>query len=294
MFTQKFALDRIRRNIDLRGENRVLLWTHLGLGDQISAARILKSYLDFGSEVFWPVKTRNFSFMNAAFGSLEGLELIEISDSPEREASIVKGISESFGAKIVVAGHRVFNPLRQAFPDLPFNSLFNLSVGMNPMDLVAPDLRARLNGQEQCMSPDVPFAFVDHHPGTSREIPSDVLSAIQSRGLLIVQNPRGTELSQIMPLLDDAEELHLVASAPLCLALTIDAKAKSRTHYDSLADPIPNAYSRWNSTKIFAPEVPRVSAFESAARNKLRTRLEDLINSNSLALGLGDPFPPNA
>jgi hypothetical protein len=153
------------------------------------------------------------------------------------------------------------------------------------MDLVAPDLRARLNGQEQCMSPDVPFAFVDHHPGTSREIPSDVLSAIQSRGLLIVQNPRGTELSQIMPLLDYAEELHLVASAPLCLALTIDAKAKSRTHYDSLGDPVPNAYSRWNSTKIGSHKSPRVSALEVAARNRFRTRLEELIAPDPPPIG---------
>jgi hypothetical protein len=290
MFDHYFAVDRIQRNMDLRGANRVVLWTHLGLGDQISAARILESYLDSGTQVFWPVKKRNLSFMNSAFGSLEGLELIEIDDSPEYERSVVKGISKSSRAKIVMAGHRVLNPLRQSFPHLPFNSLFNISVGMSPSDLVAPNLRVRLSSQEQCLVPGVPFAFVDHHPGTPREIPAGVLASIESRGLLVVHNPRGTELSGIMPLLDEAEELHLVGSAPLCLALTIDARAKSRTHYDSMGDPIPAAYARWGSVKIFGSEFPMVSAHEVQARNRFRRRVEGLVAaSGSLNRGL-NPF----
>ena len=277
MFSHHVALNRIKRNIDLRGANRVVLWTHLGLGDQISAARIVKSYLDSGAEVFWPVKKRNIRFMGAAFGTLEGLELIEIADSPEHEWSEVKRISVASRAKIATAGHRVLDPLRHAFPQLPLNSLFNLSVGMSPTDLIAPDLRVRLNAGEQYLSPGVPFAFVDHHPGTPREIPDSILSSIESRGLMVVHNPRGTELSTIMPLLDDAEEIHMVASAPLCLALTIDANAKSRTHYDSVGDPIPGAYARWSSIKISELERPGLSPSGIKASNTFREKVAGLV-----------------
>jgi len=287
VFSQYLTLDRIKRNIDLRGANRVVLWTHLGLGDQISAARILESYLDSGTQVFWPVKKRNLSFMKAAFGSLEGLELVEIEDSPESMRSTVKGISISSRAKIVIAGHHTLNPLRQSFPNLPFNSLFNLSVGMSPGDLVAPNLRFRLSSQEQSVSPSVPFAFVDHHPGTPREIPASALASIESKGLLVVHNPRATELSSIVPLLDDAEELHLVASAPLCLALAIDSKAKSRTHYDSLDDPIPAAYARWSSVKIFEEGFPKLSPLELEARSRFRRRVDYLVASTANHLSRG-------
>jgi hypothetical protein len=283
MFGHFFELDRIKRNIDLRGANRVVLWTHLGLGDQISAARIVKSYLDAGTQVFWPVKKKNISFMSSAFGSLDGIELIEINDSPEQESSEVKEIAVSRKAKIVMAGHRVLNPLRQAFPHLPLNSLFNLSVGISPADLIAPDLRARLSLGEQYLSPDVPFAFVDHHPGTHREIPESILTSIESRGLVIVNNPTGTPLSKIMPLLDDAEELHLVGSAPLCLALTIDSKAKLRTHYDYMGDPVSGAYARWDSIKIFEPTDSKLSPFEIQASNRFREKVDSLVASTAKA-----------
>lgn len=281
MFNHRFALDRIKRNIDLRGSSRLVLWTHLGLGDQISASRIVKSYLDSGAQVFWPVKKRNISFMQAAFGSLGGLELKEIADSPEYERSEIKRISVATRAEIVMAGHRVLNPLRLAFPELPLNSHFNLSVGMSPTDLIAPDLRVRLNAGEQYLSPSVPFAFVDHHPGTPREIPHSILGSIESRGLMVVHNPREAELSTIMPLLDDAQEIHMVASAPLCLALTIDAKSQSRNHYDSLGDPIPGGYARWNSIKILEPRYHVPSPFEIQTSNRFREKVDALVASTT-------------
>jgi hypothetical protein len=198
-------------------------------------------------------------FMSAAFGELEGLSLFEIPDSAKQEKSMVRSISASINAPIVVAGHRTLAPLRRAFPELPLNSLFNLSVGVSPTDLVSGDLRDRLTKLSQCEVPDVPFAFVDHHPGTPREIPRGILAGIESRGLLVIQNPLGTPLAELVSLLDAAEELHLVASAPLCLALTLDARAKSRTHYDSLGDPISKGYSRWESVKIVEGPIKRPS-----------------------------------
>jgi hypothetical protein len=277
MHGYKFALGQIMRNRDLREEGRVVLWTHLGLGDQISASRILKSYLDADTEVLWPVKKRNLKFMKAAFGNLKGLQLIEIPDSPKREGLIVRKLSRANDAAIVMAGHGTLGPLRWAYPELPLNSLFNLSVGIPATDLLAQDLRERLGECIQSETPQVPFAFVDHHPGTAREIPAEVLEGIERKGLTIVHNPLGTELAQIMSLLDAADELHLVASAPLCLALTVDARAKSRTHYDSLGDPIPNGYERWNSVKIHESRPKTYPRIGTHARDKFRSKVEELV-----------------
>jgi hypothetical protein len=219
--------------------------------------------------------------MKAAFGNLQGLELIEIPDFPKYEGSLVEGISRANNAAIVRAGHGSLGPLRWAYPELPLNSLFNLSVGIPAADLLAQDLRERLGECLQSEIPQVPFAFIDHHPGTTREIPAEVLEGIKRKGLLIVQNPLGTDLAQIMSLLDAAEELHLVASAPLCLALTVDARAKSRTHYDSLGDPIPNGYERWNSVKIHESRPKTYPRIGTRARDKFRSKVEDLVEHHA-------------
>jgi hypothetical protein len=86
-----------------------------------------------------------------------------------------------------------------------------------------------------------------------------------------------------MPLLDDAEELHLVGSAPLCLALTIDSKAKLRTHYDYMGDPVSGAYARWDSIKIFEPTDSKLSPFEIQASNRFRAKVDSLVASTAKA-----------
>ena len=274
------ALNQIKRNLDRRDQSRVVLWSHLGLGEPISAARIVNAYLDSGTEVLWPVKNRNLKFMKAAFGNLQGLSLIGIPDFPKNEESIVTEISRLEKAPVIVAGHGALGPLRRAFPELPLNSLFNLSVGIPAKDLLSQDLRERLEEHTQAEVPDGPFAFIDHHPGTPREIPADKLAEIERRGLHVVQNPLGVELARIVSLLDAAEELHLVASAPLCLALTIDAKAKLRTHYDSLGDPIANGYERWSSVKIFKPHGQRFAKIGAQIKENFRTQVNDLVVVN--------------
>jgi hypothetical protein len=272
-----YAFQSIERNIELREQGRVLLWTHLGLGDQISAARIVESYLASGTEVIWPVKTRNIDFMKIAYGRLPGLELIEVPDFNKHEWSLVRRISKANRVKIVVAGHSLLRPLSEAFPELPLNSLFNLSVGIHPMDLVSPDLRERLGTSQQAPIPSVPFAFVDHHPGTPREIPLEVLSGVSSRGLLIFNNPRFLNLTKVVSLMDAADELHLVASAPLCLALTIGARAKVKVHYDSLGDPIANSYEGWSSVPISEIKTPRELLRANQNQAKFRSKVKGLI-----------------
>lgn len=273
MFRFNPAYRRIIRNIGLRGASRVVLWTHLGLGDQVSAAQIVQSYLAAGTQVLWPVKKKNFNFMSEVYGAVPGIELHVISDSQSDEIAAIRLISKLSRAEVVVAGHNTFQPLRLAFPELSINSMFNLSVGLDSKNLVSPYFRNLLAALEPATVPSVPFAFVDHHPGTSREIPDSVLRGLQTRGLEVVLNPREIPLSRALDYLDKAEELHLVPSAPLCLALTVDAKAKVRIHYDSIGDPLSSVYPRWHSVRNLTLIPPEASKFQRFQAQEFREKV---------------------
>ena len=151
--------------------------------------------------------------------------------------------------------------MRTLFPEYSLNSLFNLFIGVSPLNLVSRSLRhsiLRLNQEEP---PPEPYAFIDHHPGTAREIPNRVLSGIKERSFRLIENPRGLPLYSMLRLLDSAQELHMVNSAPLCLALTIDAEAPVRIHYDSLSDPVSKSYERWKTVNLGS-----TSLYESKGR----------------------------
>jgi hypothetical protein len=246
-------MGQVMRNIDALQSKRVVLWTHSGLGDQISASRIVESLLNSNVEVLWPVMARNIQFMTQAFSEWEGLSLIPIDDSAKENTKTL-AISLKYRARIVNVGHRHLSKMQSLFPEFSLNSIFNLFIGLEPLDLVSKKLRSSLAGISQLEIPSKPFAFLDHHPKTYREIPPFIFDSIFARGLTLIENPRNSPLASTINLLDNAAELHLVNSAPLCLAQTIDAKAARRVHYDSRRDPVHKSYPRWESISITGSE----------------------------------------
>ena len=242
-------LAQVRRNTDALRGRRVILWTHSGLGDQISASRIVEKTLESGVEVLWPVMGRNFDFVSKAFSNWEGLTLFRMDDS-KRESYQVLWLSVKSKTRIVDIGHRQLSKMQSLFPEFSLNSIFNLFAGLGPLDLVSEKLRTSLAYNTQINPLETPFAFLDHHPNTYREVPRGVIESIRSRGLTVYENPRDAPLYSTIGLLDNAREIHLVNSAPLCLALTINAKASRRCHYDSRRDPISKSYPRWESIPI--------------------------------------------
>ena len=141
-----------------------------------------------------------------------------------------------------------------------------------------------LNKITQIDVPDRSFAYIDHHPGTERSIPKKVLEMLERRDILVVQNPRNEPLASTLALMDSAAELHLVNSAPLCMALTLDARSLKKIHYDSRNDPATKSYSNWESVTILTNQ-PREGAAQllrmrqnakviSILKNKLESTLK--------------------
>jgi hypothetical protein len=265
---------QVKKNIRALDSGKVLLWSHLGLGDQISASRLVEELVKQQISVVWPVKQKNFDFLKVAFADVDGLSLVKINDNTREDFQVTK-ISIQTGSRVVSLGHSHLSAMHYLFPEYSLNSLFNLFVGMDPLKLVSLRLRDRISRTAQLMPPTEPFAFLDHHPGTVREIPQEVLSALRERGLRLVDNPRDAPLYSTVRLLDSAQEIHLVNSAPLCLALTIDATAPVRINYDSLGDSVAKSYERWASVHIGASAPSETQALHSDTRAK-DARLEIL------------------
>jgi hypothetical protein len=265
---------QVKKNIRALDSGRILLWSHLGLGDQISASPIVEQLLNRKIEVVWPVKPRNLNFMNHAFNDWGGLSIVRLNESLREDFQIRK-IAFETKSSVVSLGHGQLSSMRTLFPEFSLNSLFNLFIGLDPLNLVSQSMRDSLLKLDQEEPPLEPYAFLDHHPGTAREIPSQALSDIKERGLRLIENPRDLPLFSTVRLLDSAQELHMVNSAPLCLALTTDAKASVRIHYDTHGDPVSKSYERWK-TKNLGSTITDDSKERSISRAAEDARLEIL------------------
>ena len=209
----------------------IIFWGHLGLGDQISAARAIEKFVDSGFDVIIPTKSKNLDFVSSTYGKWERVIVAEISNDAGLEASEILRLKSQYNFRIVVAGHSFLGLIDRSHEDICLNEKLNFWAGMGSGQLVSDKMRESLSLLDQFPVPQEPYAFIDHHPGTHREIPSKILEGLKSRGLVVVSNPRNSPLSSLMNLMDNADELHLVASAPLCLALTVDAKSKLKYYY---------------------------------------------------------------
>ena len=155
---------------------------------------------------------------------------------------------EEFGAELMIHRARKFGKREgqpvlfigqdlcwlhaQIRPDLDIGSVF-YRLGKIPLsvqkEFVINDELRRNNPQHFQQSK--PYALLDHFPGTSREISPKVLGDIQERGLEIVLNPRDVAYENLVDLIENASELHLVNSSLLCFALTLKPKAKVKIVY---------------------------------------------------------------
>ena len=259
-------MERHRQLRDSSAE--VVFWTHLGLGDQISASCLIESWLSAGCQLHLPVKPRNFDFLNAAYGNLEGLSLHIINDENPEKLEVADLAKKLVVSEVVEIGHSHLPIAKILFPEVFLNGVFNIIGGLTPDRLVSQRLRGALVSSEQNPVPEHPFAFVDHHPGTIREIPSNVLESVRDRGLRIFENPRDVPLQSLLAVMDSADELHMVPSAPLCMAMTVDAQSKQRFHYDHMGDSIEKNYRRWTSSPLPGASDPNFKHFEALSATK--------------------------
>lgn len=231
--------------------NRLLLWTHLGLGDQISMARVLEERCDANDVVFLPAKKRNEKHVREIFSYIGNLQVLPVPNSSRLERLAVSALSMALRARLEEVGHSKLPSIRKNFPGLHLNSQFNVAAGLDPADLVSHRLHNHLLSLWQAPPPDFDYAFVDHHRFTDREIPTKELEEIEKRGLRVVENDHSLPLQCQLEIMKRAKELHMVASAPLCLALTTGIRNKSNIYWDSLGEEhTKSSYPGWETRTL--------------------------------------------
>jgi hypothetical protein len=230
-FWLRLRILRLERVVNRKS---VILWSHLGLGDQISSASLIENLTKRIETLIIPTKKRNLDFIFSTFGNWEGVQIEEVDDDSLCESREIQRLVRKHQCRVLVFGHHTLPIACLQLGEVCLNDLLSYSKKIPSGPLVSSKLRDSLNKCHQATPPSKPFAFVDHHPGTSRAIPNRFLDEIRDRGLEVYSNPQHIPLYALLRILDEAEELHLVASAPLCLALTIDARAKKRVYYRTL------------------------------------------------------------
>lgn len=207
------------RRAVFRGKSFVL-WSHLGLGDTISIFPAIEALVDSGKTVYLPTKSRNVRFVSDLVSPLEGVVVFEIQDDPNFELEAIREFADRSAVPILYAGHLLFGFLSRIKTGLGINGLLNFMAG-HQAPLVSEKLKMHLLGNTVVQNKPENYVFVDHHPGTPREIPIGILEELNPEYLLI-NNDFNWSISELAVHMNGAKELHLVSSAPLCLALTAD------------------------------------------------------------------------
>jgi hypothetical protein len=227
-------------------ENGIILWGHLGLGDIISNASIIEHLLTQYLTVVIPAKKRNFDFLLTTYGSWKGVLIAKFSDDPKWEILEVLKLRIKFRYPIKIVGHQ-FLPIDWDQQPISLNEQFQQLAGIPTSNLSSVRFRETCKKIPQIDIPKVQYIFVDDHPGTEREIPKTILTEASERGFKIVRNDMSVPLYRMLDVLDNAEEIHVVASAPLCFALTTAAAARKKVYYRTKGQgPVASAaYPDW-------------------------------------------------
>ena len=224
----------------------VIFWGHLGLGDVISNASIIEHLLINNRIVVIPAKKRNLDFLSSTYGSWDGVFIAKINDNSRWESLEILKLKLKFRFPIMVVGHDSL-PADWDLQLISLNEQFQQLSGIPTTNLESERLRRTCKNIFQVDVPKERYIFVDDHPGTEREIPQSILQEATQRGLKIVRNDVSVPLYRLLDILDNAEEIHVVASAPLCFALTASAASQKKFYYRTKGQgPVASAaYPDW-------------------------------------------------
>lgn len=186
------------------------------------------------------------------YSYLKTMRTIPVPNNPRLEILVIWYYQLLFAASLQAVGRKklskIVNPKKGVH--LSLSSRFNLTFGMDPKDLVSTRLREHLLTQNQATPPKGPFAFIDTHPGTHRAVPQEVIDAIQAKGLLVVFNDNKVPLHELCLTIMSAQELHMVGSAPLCLALTIGSENPVKIYYAHDGEDLSYSYPSWITSPL--------------------------------------------
>jgi len=238
----KLALERIKKNADALSGKRVVLFSHLGFGDQIAIAPAVEAWSSRVDELVLLEAPSNLAKVSRLYSYLPNLTFAEVPSQTLREA---EEISKNLNGRLVEGGRRVLQAAKACFPKFGLNRLLCVGLLCDPNEMETHRLKRRILDDYQESVPEEPFIFLDDRPGTSRRIPEKAINAIKNKGYKIVTNREGARLESQGALLEHAKELHLVVSAPACLALAANLGKKHRNLYSNRANFLRQDYKDW-------------------------------------------------
>lgn len=211
---------------------------HMGYGDQIICLPIYKFLADNGKRFSVIAQGGHIRFLSQVLSS-EHVNFVPIESAfaetlplniPVSEQALI--FSRTQKRPLLVLGYELLDVRSFLRPEVDFNTLFYefARVPIECRGNLHLSLRLAQLGSKHPI-PDVPYALVDHFPGTIREIPSSVLLEIENRGLKIVLNPREIPYEELSDLIENAAELHYVNSSLFCLSMFLELKAISKNVY---------------------------------------------------------------
>ena len=219
----------------VRGNRDIIVLSHFGLGDQIIVGTLLND-LSSNRKVILPVDSKYFLQLSQFYSYNRNILVKDIGHFGAEfypRKNDLKRLRQLFSLPIVDVGRDVvyflsFLHRRSGISKLYFFAGWRS--GLSFTNLPAYLFHYREHPSYEL---DRPYAFIDHHLGTSREIPNVVFSEIQKVGLELKFNDMSVTLVDQLSTIVDAEQLHFVASAPFCLALVMPCKAKIRVFYEA-------------------------------------------------------------
>jgi hypothetical protein len=204
---------------------KIFVWPHLGLGDTISMACALEKLSSEYEKVFVACRDTNLAQLRTIYSYIPNLVFYPLgSVRPSQEPFAILRIAFSLRLLPVICGHALFFLIWFAkISHRDFNGVLSACLGWSG-GLTSMRMQQHIStiAQDSNSLPrQQAFAFVDHHPNSQREIPQSFLNEIEGR-LPLRQNSLELSFKDLLANLSLAKELHLVSSAPLCIALTAD------------------------------------------------------------------------
>lgn len=211
----------------LSSSRPIVLWTHLGLGDQISMAKLFEELEHQGFELHIPCKERNLNNLSQMFSYLRCVIWHPISNNPKLEKSEVLRLASSLSVPVVDLGRFVLEYLRWIRPDKGLNTLMMLSGGLDTKGLFSARFRQWVLSLDQITPPQEDYLF-ENWEASQRVWQRPAFLSKEFAGLMSVSPESRYPLFQYALILDSAKLIAVPGSAFMCLAMVIGARSPQK------------------------------------------------------------------
>jgi hypothetical protein len=239
----------LRRNRVAHGSKEIFILPHLGYGDLITCMPIFLNMADSGKRinVFSPSNAIPLLLKMKGNHDIKFFPIEEYLSEDEFQNVLMihraSKVAKRHGIPVLTLGYDLLWLSLKIRPDMDINTFFyrlaRVPLGVYRKFEFGHTIR---EDSIQAPIPRKPYALVDHFPGTVREIDATVFEEIQGRGLELVFNPRDIKYENLIDLIENADELHLVNSSLLCVALLLNNRASRKVVYPINKNFYPGLY----------------------------------------------------